>query len=392
MTSIVFTDLRKMLALRGTWHFLLLQPVAVPFFISNGLSLSDVFWLQSLFLAALCLSDIPAGILAGRIGEHRALIAACTLKGIGGVILCFPSKSSIFFAYVIIGIANALYAAVESTLLISSISVRSEKINAIAKVQSLSQGVMFASVLLSGLAGSTLAQQHGFRILIIANAIFAWSSFIMTAFIRIPVVPKNTEGSANDFSKALELISMKPFGHQMILIGSGVMVAAVVPIVIQNRLMAEGAELVSFGFIFVFQQILAVSLGFAAARWEETSKKVAKLKPAFICTLWIGGFICIYLGSIYLMVVALVLIELARIGLLINTTSRFHSAVPDELRTKTVAILNFTTRLYSAAVLVLLGSLSRFTSIPGVDMVALTILVTVALIITSTYSMREVHT
>lgn len=378
-----------MLALRGTWQFLLLQPVAVPFFLANGLGMSDVFWLQSLFFATLCLTDIPAGMLAGRFGEHRILLVSCILKGVGGVLLCLSSKFGIYFAYIVIGISNALYTAVESTLTFANIAKKSSKLEAIERIQSFSQGIIFSAVLVSGFAGSALASKFGFQVLIVANAIFAWSSFIVAIVLKNPALSQQAKPSVKGFREAIIALSKKTHGSQFILIGSGATVVAAFPIMIQNRLVSEDAELLSFGALFVFQQWIALSLGFIVAKWESARKTVGQLTSAYICLLWIGGLLCLYFGSYPLVIISLILVELARISLLVSVISKFHSAVSDELRTKVVSVLNVTSRLYSAIVLVLIGSLSRLSLAPGTDTLVLLVLVLAALVVTSRRSVNE---
>lgn len=379
MTTSMSLELRKLIALRGTWQFLLLQPVAVPFFLSNGLTASEVFWLQSVFFAALCLFDIPAGLVAGRFGEHKALLAACMLKGIGGILLCFSSKFGIFFAYTIIGVANALYYAVESTLVFSELPAQAARLRTVERVQSFSQGVVFAAVLISGLAGSAVAHEWGFRILIVTNAIFAWSSFALACLAKTGKRPSMYRGLRH-YREALQLASMEVQGTRMVLIASGVMIAAAVPIFIQRRLVEEGAHLLSFGAVFLFQQMLAMILGFSTAKLEFARAYAGRLRPVSICLLWLGGFVFLQFGSMPLVVIALIQVELARIALLVSVSSKFHDAVADDLRTTVVSILNFASRLYTVAVLGVIGSLPNSWLTKGIDTLIMLFLVVVAMV------------
>lgn len=389
MTHGMSLELRKLIALRGAWQFLLLQPVAVPFFLSNGLTASEIYWLQGVFFTALCLSDIPAGVVAGRFGERGTLLAACVLKGIGGILLCFPSKFGIFLAYAIIGVANALYSAVESTLVFSNLPAQGSRLQAVEKVQSFSQGVIFSVVLISGLAGSAVAHEYGFRVLIVANAVFAWSSFALASLLAKAGPRPPSALGARHYRGALGLLQLEAHGAQVVLIASGVTIVATVPIFIQNRLVEEGAQLLSFGAVFIFQQLLAMAFGFATARSDFARALAGRLGPVWICTLWVGGLLFLHFGSTSLAVLALIQVELARIALLVNVTSKFHCAVPNELRTTVVSILNFASRLYGAAVLGLVGGLSRLWPGTGADTLVLLLLVLAAMVVSGRNTLRS---
>ena len=67
--------------------FLVIIPVAVPFFQSKGLSMQEVFSLQALFAFVVMLTEAPSGYLADLIGRRRCLVLGTAFCGIGHSLL-----------------------------------------------------------------------------------------------------------------------------------------------------------------------------------------------------------------------------------------------------------------------------------------------------------------
>ena len=74
------------------WLALVIIPVIVPFFASKGLSLADVFVLQSIFALSVVIFEVPSGYLADIIGRRRALILGSVFHGVGFTLLCFATS------------------------------------------------------------------------------------------------------------------------------------------------------------------------------------------------------------------------------------------------------------------------------------------------------------
>ena len=63
--------------------FLVIMPVAVPFFQSKGLSMQEVFSLQALFGLVVVLAEVPSGYLADLLGRKKTLVAGVIFAGVG---------------------------------------------------------------------------------------------------------------------------------------------------------------------------------------------------------------------------------------------------------------------------------------------------------------------
>ena len=67
--------------------FLVIMPIAVPFFQSKGLSMQEVFSLQALFAVVVLLAEVPSGYVADLIGRRQTLILGAVFGGIGHTLL-----------------------------------------------------------------------------------------------------------------------------------------------------------------------------------------------------------------------------------------------------------------------------------------------------------------
>jgi predicted MFS family arabinose efflux permease len=80
-------NLRTTLALAFFQVFLVIMPVAVPFFQSKGLSMQEVFSLQALFGLAVLVTEVPSGYVADLIGRRQTLIVGALFAGFGNSLL-----------------------------------------------------------------------------------------------------------------------------------------------------------------------------------------------------------------------------------------------------------------------------------------------------------------
>jgi MFS family permease len=82
-------NVAKTLGLAFFQVFLVIMPIAVPFFQSKGLSMQEIFTLQALFAAVVLISEVPSGYAADVFGRKITLVAGAVLAGIGHTILVF---------------------------------------------------------------------------------------------------------------------------------------------------------------------------------------------------------------------------------------------------------------------------------------------------------------
>ena len=62
--------------------FMVIVPVIVPFFMSKGLSLADIFYLQAIYAATIVLLEAPSGYFADLFGRRTALLIGSVAHGL----------------------------------------------------------------------------------------------------------------------------------------------------------------------------------------------------------------------------------------------------------------------------------------------------------------------
>ncbi|MEM7279820.1 MAG: MFS transporter [Pseudomonadota bacterium] len=162
------------------WLALVIIPVMVPFFASKGLSLTEVFILQSLFALSVVVFEIPSGYIADVIGRRNALVAGSVFHGLGFSTFCFADDfSDLVVAEVLIGVGMSLLSGADLSLLYDSqLALRMsprEHTRGIARLRSIkatSEGL--ASLL------AALLVLYSFDVVVYVNAAIAWLPFLLS--------------------------------------------------------------------------------------------------------------------------------------------------------------------------------------------------------------------
>ena len=169
------------------WLALVIIPVVVPFFASKGLSLAEVFLLQSIFALSVVICEVPSGYLADIIGRRNALIFGSLFHGIGYTLLCFADGfAGLVMFEVTVGLGMSLLSGADLSLLYDSqialgMSPR-EKTKGIANLRFITST---AEGMASLLGGALVV--WSFDLVVLANACIAWMPFLLSfALVEAP--------------------------------------------------------------------------------------------------------------------------------------------------------------------------------------------------------------
>lgn len=158
-------------------------PVVVPFFASKGLSLADVFVLQSIFALAVVLFEVPSGYLADMVGRRNALLAGSLFHGAGFTLLYFVDDFLGLVVFeVTLGLGVSLLSGADLSLLYDS--QRALGLSAARKSRGIANlGLIKATAEgIAALIGGLLVL-HSFDAAVIANAIVAWAPLLLALFL-----------------------------------------------------------------------------------------------------------------------------------------------------------------------------------------------------------------
>lgn len=160
----------------ASW-FMLVMPIAVLFYQGNGLSIKEMFVLQSIFSISIVVLEVPSGYIADVFGYKKTLIAGSILGFLGYSIYSISyGFVGFMIAEIVLGIGNSLISGADSALLYDSL-LDCNKQNDYLKYEGrmLSAGNFSESV--AGICGGLLA---------VASIRYPYYFQAMVAFFAIP--------------------------------------------------------------------------------------------------------------------------------------------------------------------------------------------------------------
>jgi len=176
-------NLKLLNAFSFFWLALVIIPVIVPFFATKGLSLADVFVLQSAFALSVVIFEVPSGYLADIIGRRKALILGSLFHGVGFTLLCFAdSFAGLVLFEVTVGLGMSLLSGSDLSLLYDSQLALSlspkEKTQGLARMRAIKAVSEGLAALLGG-----LLVVWSFEVLVVVNAVIAWVPLVLAWFL-----------------------------------------------------------------------------------------------------------------------------------------------------------------------------------------------------------------
>lgn len=101
--------------------FLVIMPVAVPFFQSRGLDMQAIFALQAIFAAVILITEVPSGYAADLLGRKPTLVVGSVVAGIGHTLLIFADGFwGLAMFEVALGVSASLISGADIALLYDS--------------------------------------------------------------------------------------------------------------------------------------------------------------------------------------------------------------------------------------------------------------------------------
>jgi len=115
-------NILKLYVIKAIGWFLLIMPIVVPFYVSNGLSMHEVFLLQAAYSIIIVLFEIPSGYLADLFGRKKTIVFGVILDFIGFFIYASSTSFSGFLiAEIILGLGQSMVSGADSALLYESV-------------------------------------------------------------------------------------------------------------------------------------------------------------------------------------------------------------------------------------------------------------------------------
>jgi MFS family permease len=271
MEKTLQSNIWKLQAIKALRWFMLIMPIIVLFFQDNGLSMCEVFILQSVFSIAIVVLEVPSGYLADIIGRKVTIIAGCILSFAGYAAYSFSYGfwgflvAELFLGFSTSFISGADSAMIYDTLLETGSEDEYKKIEGrMLSVGNFSEGI-------AGIVG-------GFLALVSLRTPFYFEAAV--AFFSIPVALSlveparhkldNSEGS---FKSILRIVKYSLHEHKEVkwlIIYLSLITVSTLTLVwfIQPYLKSVGLPLVFFGIVWAALQFSVGIFSFYAHKIE----------------------------------------------------------------------------------------------------------------------------
>jgi len=262
---------RKIYLFSFFYMFLVTIPVIVPFFLSLGLTMSEVFQLQAIFGICVCALEIPTGYLCDMWGRKNTLVVGSFISGIGFTLLLFANTFwSLAVFEMVLALALSLVSGADVSLLYDSVDKSHRKHGAIS----------LANMQLASVSGESVASVLGgilvawsFSHVLWANAIAGWIPFFVALTFHEPSYEKMSGKSHwHNFTQVFRHIF---FHHDRILVLTSINLIVwglstfFAVWMFQKYWQVNGVSLMYFGFIWAAYNI-SVGLVGKQVHWIET--------------------------------------------------------------------------------------------------------------------------
>jgi len=253
--------------------FMVIVPVIVPFFMSKGLSLAEIFYLQAVFATSIVLLEAPSGYFADVFGRRNALIIGSVAHGLAYLCLNFTDDLAGLIVFEIIaGIGASLLSGADLALLYDTQKALEDDLNNEPGNGIAHLGFVKSSAeALGALLGGGLAL-WSFDLMVAVQSVAAWMCLILAVLIIEPPYKKEKQ---NENRVQLVAILRHLFNSDPVL--RNVVIA--IPLyslatfhvawLMQPYWESHGISLAMFGVLWCSQSLvvaLANKLGFAIER------------------------------------------------------------------------------------------------------------------------------
>lgn len=253
---------------------MVIVPVIVPFFMSKGLSLAEIFYLQAVFATTIVLLEAPSGYFADIFGRRIALIIGSVIHGCGYFLLNFADDmASLIVFEITVGIAVSLISGADIALLYDTQKALEEEENEhpehakgiahLGFIKSTAEG-------LGALVGGALAL-WSFELMVWIQSVVAWVCLLLALQVVEPTY-KNTEATLRiPITEILSHLLVKdPVLRQIVLAIPLYSLATFhVAWLVQPYWESQGLSLAAFGILWCAQSLtvaLANKFGFEIER------------------------------------------------------------------------------------------------------------------------------
>ena len=255
-------------------------PVSAFFLESRGLSLTDIFMLESVLVASILVAEIPAGVIGDRFDRRRLVCAGFVFNAIAEILFAAGTNFSIYaLSFVMSGLSIAMLTGVQDAYIYDSLGDDAD-----AKAVG-AWGHLSALMLTAGVTGSVVGSALGsvdISLPALLSAAMAVVAAVCVAFLpqqNPKTHDKHPESSWISLKIGVKLLFTSPL-LLYVAVGSSASFALFNAVYTLNQPLfaAQDVPIATWGVIAGVGQLLAAGHNYAAGRIEKrVGRKTALL-------------------------------------------------------------------------------------------------------------------
>ena len=255
-------------------------PVSAFFLESRGLSLTDIFMLESVLVASILVAEIPAGVIGDRFDRRRLVCAGFVFNAIAEILFAAGTNFSIYaLSFVMSGLSIAMLTGVQDAYIYDSLGDDAD-----AKAVG-AWGHLSALMLTAGVTGSVVGSALGsvdISLPALLSAAMAVVAAVCVAFLpqqNPKTHDKHPETSWISLKIGVKLLFTSPL-LLYVAVGSSASFALFNAVYTLNQPLfaAQDVPIATWGVIAGAGQLLAAGYNYAAGRIEKrVGRKTALL-------------------------------------------------------------------------------------------------------------------
>lgn len=254
--------------------FLVVMPVAVPFFQSKGLSMQSVFTLQALFGFVVLITEVPSGYLADVLGRKQTLIVGAVIGALGhSVLLTADGFFTLAIFEVCLAISHSLISGADLALLYDTEIALGQSKDKQRQVVGRLYGARTTAEALAAVLCSIVMLYAGFETLIYVQVVAGWIPVLLVFRIVEPPVERLVQrGHIENLAEILRYLIHHSKILRLVIVALSVWSLTTFYAVwlLQKVWESQGIALVHFGWLWGGLTLLAALAGRWAHALEDT--------------------------------------------------------------------------------------------------------------------------
>lgn len=258
-----------LLCLRFAHQFMVIMPVAVPFFFSKGLSMQEIFSLQAIFAAVVLVSEVPSGYLADALGRRGVIRLGAALVALGhGLLLIVEGFPGLAVYELALGLGFSMLSGADMALLYDTELARGSSAERQRRVVSRIFSIGQVAAALSAALCSALIWVGDLSLVILVQALTGGA--IVLASLPLTEAPRLTaDGQPGNMPSVMQSVSiLAALWHSSKLLRATFIAISCWPLLsyfaawlIQQLWILEGIDLIYSGLLWGGLSLLVAIFG-----------------------------------------------------------------------------------------------------------------------------------